>query len=71
MNQTPGIFKLRHYVQSAPDKQKHMMLAKNLALFVTIYSPLQMAADLTGSDKYFQNSFGCFPIYKRCALGFR
>jgi len=44
---TPGIFeiKMSHY---DPDKkeQVHTTLAKQLALYVTLYSPLQMAADL-------------------------
>lgn len=47
MDYTPGIFKIQmsHY---NPDKkeQVHTTLAKQLALYVTMYSPLQMAADL-------------------------
>lgn len=47
MDYTPGIFKIKmsHY---NPDKkeQVHTTLAKQLALYVTLYSPLQMAADL-------------------------
>ena len=47
MDYTPGIFeiKMSHY---QPDKkeQVHTTLAKQLALYVTMYSPLQMAADL-------------------------
>jgi hypothetical protein len=46
MDYTPGIFKLRHYAASAPERQVHTTLAKQLALYVTLYSPLQMAADL-------------------------
>jgi hypothetical protein len=46
MDYTPGIFKLRGYVGYAPDRQMHTTLAKQLALYVTLYSPLQMAADL-------------------------
>ena len=46
MDYTPGIFKLKKYVANAPDRQMHSTLAKQLALYVTIYSPLQMAADL-------------------------
>ncbi len=45
MDYTPGIFKLKHYVAYAPDRQMHTTLAKQLALYVTLYSPLQMAAD--------------------------
>ncbi len=47
MDYTPGIFEIR---MSAYDKGKteqvHTTLAKQLALYVTMYSPLQMAADL-------------------------
>ncbi|MCW3089256.1 MAG: glycoside hydrolase family 97 protein [Ferruginibacter sp.] len=46
MDYTPGIFKLRGYVPGAPQRQMHSTLAKQLALYVTLYSPLQMAADL-------------------------
>jgi hypothetical protein len=46
MDYTPGIFKLRGYAVGAPDRQVHTTLAKQLALYVTLYSPLQMAADL-------------------------
>ncbi len=46
MDYTPGIFKLRNYAKGAPARQMHTTLAKQLALYVTIYSPLQMAADL-------------------------
>jgi hypothetical protein len=47
MDYTPGIFEIK---MSTYDKNKteqvHTTLAKQLALYVTIYSPLQMAADL-------------------------
>jgi len=46
MDYTPGIFKLKGYVGYAPDRQMHSTLAKQLALYVTLYSPVQMAADL-------------------------
>lgn len=46
MDYTPGIFKLKGYAAGAPDRQVHTTLAKQLALYVTLYSPLQMAADL-------------------------
>lgn len=46
MDYTPGIFKLRNYAKEAPNRQMHTTLAKQLALYVTMYSPLQMAADL-------------------------
>jgi hypothetical protein len=44
MDYTPGIFKLTHY-SSDTSKRVHTTLAKQLALYVTLYSPLQMAAD--------------------------
>ncbi|MES2004012.1 MAG: glycoside hydrolase family 97 protein [Bacteroidota bacterium] len=46
MDYTPGIFKLKGYASYAPDRQLHTTLAKQLALYVTLYSPVQMAADL-------------------------
>lgn len=47
MDYTPGIFtiKLNQYDQSKTN-QIHTTLCKQLALYVTMYSPLQMAADL-------------------------
>jgi hypothetical protein len=44
MDYTPGIFKIKGY-SSVPGRQIHTTLAKQLALYVTLYSPLQMAAD--------------------------
>jgi|APTNR8051073442_1049403.scaffolds.fasta_scaffold00005_345 hypothetical protein len=55
MDYTPGIFEIKmdHYVSQRPFNnqspngyQVHTTLAKQLALYVTMYSPLQMAADL-------------------------
>ena len=43
---TPGIFKLKNYEPNHPNRQVHTTLAKQLALYVVLYSPLQMAADL-------------------------
>jgi hypothetical protein len=45
MDYTPGIFKLKGYASNDPARQVHSTLAKQLALYVTLYSPLQMAAD--------------------------
>lgn len=47
MDYTPGIFeiKMSHYDPNKKE-QVHTTLAKQLALYVTMYSPLQMAADL-------------------------
>jgi len=46
MDYTPGIFKMKGYNANAPDRQMHSTLCKQLALYVTLYSPLQMVADL-------------------------
>lgn len=55
MDYTPGIFEIkmdyyaaqRPFNNQAPNgNQVHTTLAKQLALYVTLYSPLQMAADL-------------------------
>lgn len=47
MDYTPGIFKIKmSYYNPAKTEQVHTTLAKQLALYVTMYSPLQMAADL-------------------------
>ncbi|MBO9635187.1 MAG: glycoside hydrolase family 97 protein [Chitinophagaceae bacterium] len=45
MDYTPGIFKMKGYCGYAPDRQMHTTLVKQLALYVTMYSPLQMVAD--------------------------
>lgn len=47
MDYTPGIFeiKMSHY-DPKKKEQVHTTLAKQLALYVTMFSPLQMAADL-------------------------
>jgi hypothetical protein len=45
MDYTPGIFKLKGY-SMVPNRQVHTTLTKQLALYVTLYSPLQMVADL-------------------------
>ncbi|MEO5563587.1 MAG: glycoside hydrolase family 97 protein [Chitinophagaceae bacterium] len=47
MDYTPGIFKIKmSYYDSSKKEQVHTTLAKQLALYITMYSPLQMAADL-------------------------
>ena len=46
MDYTPGIFKMKGYASYAPTRQMHTTLCKQLALYVTLYSPLQMVADL-------------------------
>ena len=44
LDYTPGIFDI--LIEERPENRVHTTLAKQLALYVTIYSPLQMAADL-------------------------
>lgn len=47
MDYTPGIFQIKMNVyDSARKEQVHTTIAKQLALYITMYSPLQMAADL-------------------------
>jgi glucan 1,4-alpha-glucosidase len=45
MDYTPGIFKLKNYAADTT-RRVHTTLAKQLALYVTMYSPLQMVSDL-------------------------
>ncbi len=47
MDYTPGIFKIKksHYVPGAKE-QVHTTLTKQLALYITLYSPVQMVTDL-------------------------
>lgn len=44
LDYTPGIFEIM--LEPRPKNRVHTTLAKQLALYVTLYSPLQMAADL-------------------------
>jgi hypothetical protein len=47
MDYTPGIFQIKmSYYDPKKKEQVHTTLAKQLALYVTMYSPLQMAADM-------------------------
>ncbi|WP_339874947.1 glycoside hydrolase family 97 protein [Olleya marilimosa] len=47
MDYTPGIFEIKMNVyDTTKTEQVHTTLAKQLALYVTMYSPLQMVADL-------------------------
>lgn len=47
MDYTPGIFQIKmSFYDPKKKEQVHTTLAKQLALYVTIYSPMQMAADL-------------------------
>lgn len=57
MDYTPGIFKLKNYAPNAPARQLRTTLAKQLALYVTLYSPLQMAADLPENYEQHMDAF--------------
>ena len=65
MDYTPGIFKLRNYAAADPARQMHSTLAKQLALYVTMYSPLQMAADL---PENYESHMDAFQFIKDVAL---
>ncbi|MEX6687328.1 glycoside hydrolase family 97 protein [Danxiaibacter flavus] len=56
MDYTPGIFKIQGY-SNVPGRQVHSTLAKQLALYVTLYSPLQMAADLIENYETHMDAF--------------
>jgi len=45
MDYTPGIFKIKNYT-SDPNRQVNTTLVKQLALYITMCSPVEMAADL-------------------------
>lgn len=49
MDYTPGIFNIS--IPQNPNNQVNTTLAKQLALYITLYSPLQMAADLIENYK--------------------
>lgn len=66
MDFTPGIFQIKmdYYVAKRPFNNQspngfaiHTTLAKQLALYVTMYSPLQMAADLPDNYERFPDAF--------------
>ncbi|MHA4811143.1 glycoside hydrolase family 97 protein [Flavitalea flava] len=56
MDYTPGIFRIKGY-SDVPGRQVHTTLAKQLALYVTIYSPVQMAADLPENYEAHNDAF--------------
>ena len=58
MDYTPGIFQIKmDYYKPESKFQVHTTLAKQLALYVTIYSPIQMAADLPENYERFPDAF--------------
>ncbi len=56
MDYTPGIFKLSNYSKD-PTRKLRSTLCKQLALYVTLYSPLQMAADLPENYAAYKDAF--------------
>jgi hypothetical protein len=56
MDYTPGIFKIQGY-SDVPGRQVHTTLAKQMALYVTMYSPLQMAADIPDNYEKHMDAF--------------
>jgi glucan 1,4-alpha-glucosidase len=58
MDYTPGVFKIKmNYYDSSKKEQVHTTLAKQLALYITMYSPLQMAADLPENYESHMDAF--------------
>ena len=58
MDYTPGIFQIKmNYYDPQSKFQVHTTLAKQLALFVVMYSPIQMAADLPENYERFPDAF--------------
>jgi hypothetical protein len=58
MDYTPGIFQIKmDYYHPGSSFQVHTTLVKQLALYVTLYSPLQMAADLPENYDRFPDAF--------------
>jgi glucan 1,4-alpha-glucosidase len=58
MDYTPGIFEIKmSYYNKTKTEQIHTTLAKQLALYVTMYSPLQMAADLPENYERYSDAF--------------
>ncbi|EIA08367.1 glycoside hydrolase family 97 protein [Flavobacterium frigoris] len=58
MDYTPGIFEIKmSYYDKSKTEQVHTTLAKQLALYVTMYSPIQMAADLLENYEKYPDAF--------------
>lgn len=58
MDYTPGIFQIKmSYYNPGKKEQVHTTLAKQLALYVTMYSPLQMVADLPENYEAHMDAF--------------
>lgn len=58
MDYTPGIFEIKMNAYDPSKKEQvHTTLAKQLALYITMYSPLQMAADLPENYEKHMDAF--------------
>jgi alpha-glucosidase len=58
MDYTPGIFEMDcSKMDPKNDSHVHSTLARQLALYVTLYSPLQMAADIPENYERFMDAF--------------
>lgn len=59
MDYTPGIFETRlsYYGDGKKNERVHTTLVKQLALYVTMPSPVQMAADLPSNYRRFMDAF--------------
>lgn len=58
MDYTPGIFEIKmSYYDPKKTEQVHTTLTKQLALYITMYSPLQMAADLPENYERYPDAF--------------
>lgn len=58
MDYTPGIFETKMSIYDPAKKEMvHTTLVKQLALYVTMYSPLQMAADLVENYEKYPDAF--------------
>lgn len=66
MDYTPGIFRLNlGYTEQKKKEQVPSTLARQLALYVTLYSPLQMAADL---PEHYEEKPDAFQFIKDVAM---
>lgn len=58
MDYTPGIFEVKMSIYDKTKKEQvHTTLTKQLALYLTMYSPLQMAADLPENYERYPDAF--------------
>lgn len=58
MDYTPGIFQIKlNYYDKNKKEQVHTTIVKQLALYLTMYSPIQMAADLPENYEKYLDAF--------------